>query len=950
MSLLSVLVAGCEGEVFESPLPISQAHEALVIGNFLESGGAVVIEAEHFNASATSRSHMWANSTETSASGSSVMAATPNSGTSVNTGYVTGSPRLDYKIRFVTTGTYYVWARGKGTTVNDDSCHVGIDGTGPASSDHIGNLPTSVGWVNTTSEGARATINVTSAGLHTLNLWMEEDGAQIDKILFTVNDSYTPSGAGPDESALVSASCASNAECDDKNPCTTDTCTTLGVCENTDNGACSNVFEVKDGILSMEAEHFSQNLAQANHSWEIADLSSASGGKVLVATPNNGAAVDTGYLTNSPRLDFAAYFPTVSAYYVWVRGIGPSGNDDTCHAGIDGKGPSTADRINGFSTGPTWSRSTMDRTPAVFNVTSPGVHIVNLWMREDGFKVDKIVLASSSSYRPSGAGPAESALSSGCLSDGACNDDNLCTNDICSNGLCTYFNNTSSCDDSNDCTTEDRCKEGVCAGTSGACYEPEGTYLVHPDESINMIVNLANFRTLVRDDTYGGFYTFISQDGTVTDTRKSFVTETRDAYAFVRAYMVTGDETYLDHADHALEFLYTYGWDATNGGWYFSTNRMGALSSIPGAGNYNTYKWCFIQHYALLGIAAKCEATLNSEDCDMLAQGRGVIDTKMWDPAPSQLGYYNRADLDFANPSGKGFTPTSDAMTTHAVLLDLMQPSWEHHQRLIELADIATDRLAASISLPQTNVGFAEEYNTDWSLNTNSPGGEMGHLLKTAWVLARAYLQEPDSSYRDAAKELIDEVYYHGGWNAASGVPYTNFNYNSGYINTGEIEYWQVEQAYTGGIMNWYIAQSPEDRARFLAMADTSLQFFADYMVDPVNGGGYATCRPDGSVLDGSKGNPFKAEYHSVELFYYAYLYGNLLYQRRPVSLYYLISPGNDARTLPLKPIAIEDDRLKISAVTLDGVAFNHFDSLKREIYLEADQGGELRVTFERVD
>src|SRR6185436_19422079 len=46
-----------------------------------------------------------------------------------------------------------------------------------------------------------ATINVTTTGIHTLNLWMREDGAIVDKVLLTSNTSYTPSGVGPAESS-----------------------------------------------------------------------------------------------------------------------------------------------------------------------------------------------------------------------------------------------------------------------------------------------------------------------------------------------------------------------------------------------------------------------------------------------------------------------------------------------------------------------------------------------------------------------------------------------------------------------------------------------------------------------------------------------------------------------------------------------------------------------------
>jgi hypothetical protein len=38
------------------------------------------------------------------------------------------------------------------------------------------------------------------------------------------------------------------------------------------------------------------------------------------------------------------------------------------------------------------------------------MHTVSLWMREDGFSVDKLVLTTDAAYVPTGTGPAESAL------------------------------------------------------------------------------------------------------------------------------------------------------------------------------------------------------------------------------------------------------------------------------------------------------------------------------------------------------------------------------------------------------------------------------------------------------------------------------------------------------------------------------------------------------------
>ena len=48
-------------------------------------------------------------------------------------------------------------------------------------------------------DGVVATINVTTLGVHTLNVWMREDGMEFDKIVLTTDINFTPSGTGPAE-------------------------------------------------------------------------------------------------------------------------------------------------------------------------------------------------------------------------------------------------------------------------------------------------------------------------------------------------------------------------------------------------------------------------------------------------------------------------------------------------------------------------------------------------------------------------------------------------------------------------------------------------------------------------------------------------------------------------------------------------------------------------------
>jgi hypothetical protein len=164
-----------------------------------------------------------------------------------------------------------------------------------------------------------------------------------------------------------------------------------------------------DGIVAVEAEDYDLNVPQGGHTWTlITSPAGFSGAGAMESDPNTGANVDTGYVTGSPRLDFQVNFVKTGTHYVWVRGWGQTGSDDSCHVGLDGQAVASAHRISSFVASWGWSNATMDGTRATLNIATPGLHTINLWMREDGFRADKILLTTTSGYTPSGTGPAES--------------------------------------------------------------------------------------------------------------------------------------------------------------------------------------------------------------------------------------------------------------------------------------------------------------------------------------------------------------------------------------------------------------------------------------------------------------------------------------------------------------------------------------------------------------
>lgn len=121
-------------------------------------------------------------------------------------------PTLDYNVHFNTAGTYYVWVRAYSTGGEDNGIHVGINGTFPESGQKLQFCSGKNQWSwssNKRDSGGTAcgipntiTIEVPSAGTHTVQFSMREDGFEFDKWLMTTDEQYVPDGAGPDESTL----------------------------------------------------------------------------------------------------------------------------------------------------------------------------------------------------------------------------------------------------------------------------------------------------------------------------------------------------------------------------------------------------------------------------------------------------------------------------------------------------------------------------------------------------------------------------------------------------------------------------------------------------------------------------------------------------------------------------------------------------------------------------
>ena len=366
-------------------------------GDDISSGDGrlpLMIEAESAIRTSVAGGHRWQRGSPSGASAGGSMRALPDVGTLRATRQF--SPELVYRVDFPTPGTWYVWVRGLGDTDSggegkNDSVHVGVNGVLDAGTAIAGFPANRWTWTRSTRGGSDARIEVPTGGSHEISVWMREDGFEIDRLLFTQDPTVVPTGDGAPVDSNEGTSPADDT--DDDTADDTDGNTDDGDGSGTGGGTGGGGEQAgpiasRDGVLRVEATDHGARAAAGGHDWRVRD------GSVLTALPNVGQLRANS--AGSPRLDYRVAFDRAGTWQVWVHGFGDAdasneGGDDSVHVGLDGR-LGGASAMDGFPPRWSWSRSRRSGGPASVVVDAPGVHTLNVWMREDGFAFDRLVL------------------------------------------------------------------------------------------------------------------------------------------------------------------------------------------------------------------------------------------------------------------------------------------------------------------------------------------------------------------------------------------------------------------------------------------------------------------------------------------------------------------------------------------------------------------------------
>lgn len=194
----------------------------------------------------------------------------------------------------------------------------------------------------------------------------------------------------------------------------------------------ADAFEEKEGLLEVEAEAFHYNSNnESPRKWYIQSegksipfenhsnhSETASGKSYIEAMP------DTRVTHGDKLIQGENFFPvagtggvvsykvkinTPGTYYVWVRAYSSGPEDNGLHVGLNGTWPESGQRIQLCKGKNEWTWSSAQRVPEnhcgftqtiTLDFENAGEHIVSFSMREDGFELDKWILANDKSFIP----------------------------------------------------------------------------------------------------------------------------------------------------------------------------------------------------------------------------------------------------------------------------------------------------------------------------------------------------------------------------------------------------------------------------------------------------------------------------------------------------------------------------------------------------------------------
>lgn len=356
----------------------------------------------------------------------------------------------------------------------------------------------------------------------------------------------------------------------------------------------------------------------------------------------------------------------------------------------------------------------------------------------------------------------------------------------------------------------------------------------------------------LRDNENGGYYGEMDYELKINPkAEKGCILNSRITWFFANAYTVLKDESLLDEARHAYEFLRDVCIDRENGGIYWSISYDGKP--------LDTTKHTYNQAFCIYALSSYYEASGDKEALELAFELYNLIETKCTD----SVGYLEAFTRDFKPESNEKLSENGVmADKTMNTLLHVFEAYTELYRvskdakvkaRLEWIMDLFADRIY-NPKLKRQEVFFDADYNSIIDLYS------YGHDIETAWLIDRGVEVIGEKKYEDKmtpiTRTLTEQIYKV----AFNGHSLAN-ECDKGVVNTLRI--WWVQAEALVGFLNGYLKDN--SKKEYLDAVTAEWEFIKTYQKDSREGSEwFREVYEDGSPMVGSPiVEPWKCPYHN---------------------------------------------------------------------------------------
>jgi len=358
------------------------------------------------------------------------------------------------------------------------------------------------------------------------------------------------------------------------------------------------------------------------------------------------------------------------------------------------------------------------------------------------------------------------------------------------------------------------------------------------------------------DPENGGFVGGLTNDLIVrNDVPRTAVVCTRYLWTFSHAFLVTGNEDYLEIAHRAYQYIKSAFWDNVYGGLFWSVGRNGLV--------VQERKHSYAQAFGIYGLSEYFKATGLAESLDLANGLFTLLEAHAFDHIYG--GYFEGYARDWSPLQdmrlGKDDLNCQKSMNTMLHIL-------EAYTNLIKVANDkrVISQLLKIIPLFQTKIiepadHFLLYFNDAWI--PLSDHLSYGHDIEGSWLLMeaaevigdKALMQSVTKSALQLAHAVLKDGVRDDNAIIQEALP--------GKITNPNIEWWPQAEAVVG----FFNAFQMTGEKKYQIASEKSWKFINDFLVDRQFGGWIKRLLPDLSThKDSFKAGPWEGPYHEARM------------------------------------------------------------------------------------